>query len=188
MSSENTTSSRCGHRMPILHYGSNPPVSNRVQALTSFVLPVHSLGVSAAQLRGQSPKANDMLTSDLSAEIPIAPAQHSPERTFSVHCNHFVAVTALSGNTVPFQSPPKRAVAGLRDCLPVDIFRYKLRIVFCSVLQHAVEYPDDFPRNCHQRLHFFKRFFFSRRVIPVVFLHFFIAYYHASRHMEEYPP
>ena len=37
-----------GLQMPILCYGSEPPVSNRVYALTSIVLPVHSLGVSHA--------------------------------------------------------------------------------------------------------------------------------------------
>ena len=35
-------------QMPILCYGSESPVSNRVCALTSVVLPVHSLGVSNA--------------------------------------------------------------------------------------------------------------------------------------------
>lgn len=45
-----------GLQMPILCYGSEPPVSNRVYALTSVVLPVHSLGVSNAHLRGQAPR------------------------------------------------------------------------------------------------------------------------------------
>ena len=62
--------------MLILCYGSQSPISNRVHALTSFVLPVHSLGVSYASERGQSPKLNFPLTSDPSAEIPIVSTQH----------------------------------------------------------------------------------------------------------------
>ena len=82
--------------MPILRYGSKPPVSNRVYALTSVVLPVHSLGVSNAYSRGLSPMERIALTSDPSAGIPIASAQHSSERTLSVHCNHIYVW--LSGN------------------------------------------------------------------------------------------
>ena len=63
--------------LAILCYGSHPPVSNRVYALTSFVLPVHSLGVSNASERGRSPKLNSVLTSVPSVGIPIASAQHS---------------------------------------------------------------------------------------------------------------
>ena len=44
-----------GLQMPILCYGSEPPMSNRVYTLTSFVLPVHSLGVNNAYQRGQAP-------------------------------------------------------------------------------------------------------------------------------------
>ena len=43
------------HKVLILCYGSHPPVSNRDYALTSIVLPVHSLGVSDAFERGQAP-------------------------------------------------------------------------------------------------------------------------------------
>lgn len=85
-----------GLQMPILCYGSKPPVSNRVYALTSVVLPVHSLGVSNAYIRGLSPMEMVALTSDPSAGIPIASAQHSSERTLSVHCNHIYVW--LSGN------------------------------------------------------------------------------------------
>ena len=63
-----------GLQMPILCYGSKPPVSNRVYALTSVVLPVHSLGVSNAYSRGLSPMDKIALTSDPSAGIPIASA------------------------------------------------------------------------------------------------------------------
>ena len=63
-----------GLQMPILCYGSEPPVSNRVYALTSIVLPVHSRGVSNAWLRGLSPMVQVALTSDPSAGIPIASA------------------------------------------------------------------------------------------------------------------
>ena len=77
-----------GFKMPILCYGSKPPVSNRVYALTSVVLPVHSLGVSNAYARGLSPMERVVLTSDPSAGIPIASAQHSSEWTLSVHCNY----------------------------------------------------------------------------------------------------
>ena len=97
--------------MPILCYGSQSPISNRVHALTSFVLPVHSLGVSYASERGQSPKLNVPLTSDPSAEIPIVSTQHP----FGADVN---CVISLTHRTIlqkeehrPFQTPPR----GRRD-------------------------------------------------------------------------
>ena len=91
--------------MPILCYGSQSPISNRIHALTSFVLPDHSLGVSYASERGQSPKLNVPLTSDPSAEIPIVSTQHPIWA--DVNC-----VISLTHRTIlqkercpPFQTP-----------------------------------------------------------------------------------
>ena len=98
-----------GLQMPILCYGSKPPVSNRVYALTSVVLPVHSLGVSNAYSRGLSPMDKIALTSDPSAGIPIASAQHSLEWTLSVHSNHLCSITLVVGAVLPSNRPPRGA-------------------------------------------------------------------------------
>ena len=44
--------------------GGNPPMSHRVNALNSFVLPAHEVDVSYAPLRGQCP--NGLIQPDLS--------------------------------------------------------------------------------------------------------------------------
>ena len=98
-----------GLQMPILCYGSEPPMSNRVCALTSFVLPVHSLGVSDACRRGHAPWPYYLLTSDPSAGISIASTQHSLEWTLSVLSNQLYGITLVVGAVPPSNRPPRGA-------------------------------------------------------------------------------
>ena len=135
--------------MPILCYGSQSPISNRVHALTSFVLPVHSLGVSYASERGQSPKLNFPLTSDPSAEIPIVSTQHPIWA--DVNC-----VISLTHRTVlqkercpPFQTPPEGG--GVPDLCHrlVKILHHYCWIILGSIFQHSIKYSGNSCCYCH---------------------------------------
>ncbi len=77
--------------------------------------------------------------------------------------------------------------ADLRRCRFVQIFHHNRWIVFRSVFQNSEKDSGNLSRDCHQRLHLLERIVLPRCVVLVIRFHFFIAFHHTSRQLEEHP-